>query len=230
MRKENFAPDYDMFTGQATSPITHIDKVHLGSLSVPGRHGYCGDDPNAFPLALIVYYNKTKTYVHGSLSCAPFIVTPSFLNIECRNDNANYMVLGYIPNLGLGKGTKQAVSSNMKVQDKHNCLYLITEQFTKIYLEGGFWTAIMGRKVWVVVWIHFIAGDMACHSNLVGHYNAGKVQYIYWDCQCLFEQLSDPKLQCQLVTLADLAHTQMTDGHLKNLPSKTFSMLLTIYH
>ncbi len=138
MRKENFAPDDDIFTGRATSPITHIDKVHLGSLWEPARHQYCGDDPNAFPLALIGFYNKTNTDVHGSLLCVPFIDTPSFLNIECKNDDANYMVLGYIPNLGLGKGTKQAVSSTMKVQDKHKCLCLIPEQIKKIYHEGGF--------------------------------------------------------------------------------------------
>jgi hypothetical protein len=93
----------------------------------------CGDDPNALPLALIGFHDKTNTDVHGSLSCVPFIVTPTFLNIECRNDCADYMVLEYIPNLGLGKGTKQAVSSTMKVQDKHNCLCLITEQIKKIH-------------------------------------------------------------------------------------------------
>jgi hypothetical protein len=72
----------------------------------------------------------------------------------------------------------------------------------------------------VLLYIHFIAGDMAGHNNLVGHYNSGKFKYIYWDCQCLFEQLFDPKPQCQLVTLADLAHAQLTDGDLKNLCKK----------
>jgi hypothetical protein len=70
----------------------------------------------------------------------------------------------------------------------------------------------MSRQVHVVVWIHCIAGDMACHNNLVGHYISGRVKYIYQDCQCFFEQLFDPKPQCQLVTLADLAHAQLTDG------------------
>ncbi len=182
MRKENFASDYDIFTGRATSPITHIEKVHLGSLWEQKCHLYCGDDHNALPLALIGFYNKTNTDVHGSLLCAPFIVTPSFLNIECSNDNANYMVLGYISNLGLGKGMKQAVSSTMKVQGKHNCFCLITEQIKKIHQEGGFWTTIMGQQVRVVVWIIFIAGDMAGHNNPVGHYDSGKVKHIYWDC------------------------------------------------
>jgi len=51
-------------------------------------------------------------------------------------------------------------------------------------------------------------------------HNSGKVKYIIQDFLCLFEQLSDPKLQCQLVTLADLAHAQLPDGHLKNLCKK----------
>jgi hypothetical protein len=60
------------------SPITHIDEVHSGSLWEPNCHQYCGDDPNAFPLALIGFYDKSNTDVHGSLSCVPFIVTPFF--------------------------------------------------------------------------------------------------------------------------------------------------------
>ena len=64
----------------------------------------------------------------------------------------------------------------MKVHDEYNCFYLITEQIKMIHQEGGFWTTIVGQQVCVVVWIHFIAGDMAGHNNLVGHYNSGKVK------------------------------------------------------
>jgi hypothetical protein len=74
-----------------------------------GQTKYCGDDPDAFPLALVCFYDKTNTDVFGSLSCAPFICTPSFLNKDCCNDDSNYMVLGYIPNLGYGKGKGLAI-------------------------------------------------------------------------------------------------------------------------
>ncbi len=40
---------------------------------------YCGDDPDASPLALVCFYDLTNTDVFGPLSCAPFICTPSFL-------------------------------------------------------------------------------------------------------------------------------------------------------
>jgi hypothetical protein len=104
MRQENFASNYDIFTGKAKLPTSTLDEIHTGSLWEQARQKYCGDDPDAFPLALVCFYDKTNTDVFGSLSCAPFICTPSFLNKVCRNEDSNYMVLGYIANLGYGKG------------------------------------------------------------------------------------------------------------------------------
>jgi hypothetical protein len=138
MRQENFASNYDIFTGKAKLPTSTLDEIHTGSLWEQARQKYCGDDPDAFPLALVCFYDKTNTDVFGSLSCAPFICTPSFLNKDCCNDDSNYMVLGYIPNLGYGKGKAKKQTAEMKLQDEHNCLSLITNQIIKIHEEGGF--------------------------------------------------------------------------------------------
>ena len=83
------------------------------------------------------------------------------------------MVLGYVSNLGYGKGTAQSQTSLMKLQDEHNCLSLITNQIKKNHDEGGFWTEVMGRRVCVKVWIHLIGGDTLGHNTLVGHFNGG---------------------------------------------------------
>ncbi len=99
MCQENFASNYDIFTGKAKLPTSTLDETHTGSLWEHARQKYCGDDPDVFPLALVCFYDKTNTNVFGSLSCAPFICTPSLLNKDCCNDDSNYMVLGYIPNL-----------------------------------------------------------------------------------------------------------------------------------
>ncbi len=71
------------------------------------------------------------------------------------------MVLGCIPNLGYGKGKAKKQTAEMKLQDEHNCLSLMTNQIIKIYEEGGFWTEVMEQHVCVKLWIHFIAGDTA---------------------------------------------------------------------
>ncbi len=59
------------------------------------RQRYCGDNPDAFPLALVCFYDKTNTDVFGSCSCSPLVCTPSFLNKDCCNHDSNYMVLAY---------------------------------------------------------------------------------------------------------------------------------------
>jgi hypothetical protein len=128
MRQENFASNYDISTGKAKSPTSTLDEIHTGSLWVQARQKYCGDDPDAFPLALVCFYDKTNTDVFGSLSCSPFICTTSFLNKDCCNDDSNYMVLGYIPNLAYGKGKAKKQTAEMKLQDEHNCHSLITNQ------------------------------------------------------------------------------------------------------
>jgi hypothetical protein len=103
MCQENFTSNYDFFTGKAKLPTSSLVEIHTGSLWEQMRQKYCGDDPFAFPLALVCFYDKTNTGVFGSLSRALFICTSSFFNKECCNDDSNYMVLGYIPNLGYGK-------------------------------------------------------------------------------------------------------------------------------
>jgi hypothetical protein len=83
------------------------------------------------------------------------------------------MLLGYIPNLGYRKGKEKKHIAEMKLQDEHNCLSLITNQIIKIHEEGDFWTEVMGRHVCVKLWIHFITCDTSGHNNLVGHMNGG---------------------------------------------------------
>jgi hypothetical protein len=63
---------------------------------------------------------------------APFVCTPSFMNKDCRNDDSNYMVLGYIPNLGYRKGKAKKQTAEMKLQDEHNCLSLTTIKLLKL--------------------------------------------------------------------------------------------------
>jgi hypothetical protein len=76
-------------------PTTTLDEIHTGSLWEQTRQKYCGYGPDAFPLALVCFYDKTNTDVFGALSCAPFICTLSFLNKDSCNDDSNYIVLGY---------------------------------------------------------------------------------------------------------------------------------------
>jgi hypothetical protein len=48
-------------------------------------------------------------------------------------------------------------------------------------MKEVFWTEVMGRRVCVKLWIHFIVGNTSGHSNLVGHMNGGQPKFIYQD-------------------------------------------------
>ena len=223
MRVENIAPNYDPFTGKSTMLNPPLDEIHTGTIWNAACQHYCGNDPNAFPLALVCFYDKTHTDLHGSLACAPFICTPAFLNRDARNDDSNYMVLGYIPNLGYGKGKTKRQTSTMRLQDEHDCLKLITKQIIQIQTNGGFWTEVMGKKVCVKVWIHFITGDTSGHNNLVGHMNGSNMKFPYRDCKCELHELSVSRPKCKLVTLDEIRNATNTPNGLTALSKKAIT-------
>jgi hypothetical protein len=115
MGEEFFSPNCDIFSGKAKERNQTLGDIHTGSLWELVRQRYCGDNPDALPLALVCFYDKANTDVFGSLSCAPFNFTPSILNKDCCNDDSNYTVLGCIPNLGYGKGKAKKTDSSDEI-------------------------------------------------------------------------------------------------------------------
>ena len=128
--------------------------------------------------------------------------------------------MGYIPNIGYGKGKTKQQTPIMRLQDEHDCLALITNQIKAIHKNGGFWTEVMGQKVCVKVWIHFIAGDTSGHNNLVGHMNASNTTFPYRDCKCGQVDLSNPMPNCTLVTLDEMKIASRSPGDLQALSKK----------
>jgi hypothetical protein len=110
MRQENFESTNDIFTGKSKLPTSTLDEIHTGSLWEQARQKYCGNDPYAFPPVLVCFYDKTNTDEFGSLSCALFICTPSFLNKDCRNDDSNYMIWVISPILDMEKAKQKTDS------------------------------------------------------------------------------------------------------------------------
>jgi hypothetical protein len=202
MQSSNFASGYDVFTGKCTNEDNnYLNEIHTGELWDIVRDHYCHGCENAFPLALVCFYDKTHTNLHVSLSCAPFITTFSFWNEAARGRDDFYGVLGYIPNLSYGSGKSNMKEARDKLNNEHYCLRLITDQI--LDLSNGFDTVVLGRQVTIKPWIHFIAGDTSGHNNLIGQYNSSSATHPYRDCSCLLAQMSDPIAPCRLITLSD---------------------------
>lgn len=200
MQQIHFASGYDIFTGHTMDDTnTYLNEIHTGALWKLARNYYCRGVDNAFPLALLCFYDKTHTDLHGALSCAPFIVTFSFFNERARARDNFYRVLGYIPNLSYGLGKSNSKDPQEKLNDEHRCLHLITDQICE--LAQGFEATVLGRTVTIKPWIHFIAGDTSGHNNLVGQFNSSNATIPYRDCCCMLSQMSDPIPQCHLITV-----------------------------
>jgi hypothetical protein len=113
----------------------------------------------------------------------------------------------------------------MKLQDEHNCLFLITNQIDKILNKGGFLTEVMGC-VHVKIWIQFIAGDTSGHNNLVGHMSGGRPKFIHRDCTFLLDEISSPIPTCSLITSEVFKQAHLTKDGLKSCAKATFPMHL----
>jgi len=75
------------------------------------------------------------------------IMWPTFFKQECRNRLKFSRILGYVPNLTIGKGGSSVQTTTQKIQDEHNCLRNIFDQITKIHNDGGIKTNVMGPQV-----------------------------------------------------------------------------------
>jgi len=113
--------------------------------------------------------------------------------------------------LTYGHGKSNSKKAVDKLKDKHKCLRLITDQIEKLNEFGGFHTYILGKKVTVITWIHFIAGDTSGHNNLIGQYNSSNALHPYCNCHCLLEELSNPSPKCALITIEEYNFAQQAE-------------------
>ena len=205
MTEANFAEGYNIFTGRPTEESTQYGEVHTGWVFEQARAKFCGDDPDAFPLALTTFYDKTYVDIHGSLSCAPLIAWPSNLNRKSRGQIKFARVLCYVPNLGHGKGSSSRETPLEKLNVEHACLRTVMSQLAEIQSEGGIRTVVMGKTVRVVPWIHIATGDIVGQNDMVGHYNAhGNTANPNRTCHCSHEEMDNPQPECQLVTVEEI--------------------------
>ncbi len=70
MKHDNFASGYDVFTGHATRPNAHLDEIHTGALWSVTLDHYCQGAHNAFPLALLCFYDTTHTDLWFAVMCS----------------------------------------------------------------------------------------------------------------------------------------------------------------
>ncbi len=158
------------------------------------------------PVGLIVFGDKSHTDLHGALSLTSIIFTLTLFTRAARNDSKFWRPIGYIPNLGYGRGTSNKTQKRDKIQDEHSCISFAFQSLKNINKENGFQCVVLGCTVCVKVWIHYFVGDTEGNNKWLGQYpgNREGVRSPYHDCKCQFHDLSNPNPTCIYLTMDNI--------------------------
>jgi hypothetical protein len=106
MNKKNFAVGYTVLTGKVDNhPANNkYGEVHTGDTWLLARDRYCQNKTD-IPVELIVFGDKSHTDLHGARLLTPIIFTLTLFNRAAQNDSKFWRPIGYILNLGYGRGT-----------------------------------------------------------------------------------------------------------------------------
>jgi hypothetical protein len=212
MRDENIAEGYDLFTGKPKhdASTVYYDEVHSGRRWEEARKRFCGENDKAFPLGLIIFYDKSVADRNGALATSPLMFTCSFFSKKCRGNHKFYDLIGYIPNLDYRAPKSQNVkvaqstSAADKCQDEHYCLFAALKQLQDIITDGGLPLTIRGRDVIVQPWIHFLIGDISGDNSLHGSYNSSHAKRPYRACKCPMSTFTDASYDCERWTWTEI--------------------------
>jgi len=65
--------------------------------------------------------------------------------------------------------------------------------------------SVLGREVNIKIWVHYFIGDTEGYNKWLGHYpGARQVHRPYRDCQCDFNNMSNPNPTCVYTTLSEM--------------------------
>jgi hypothetical protein len=145
MNKKNFAEGYNVLTGKVDNhpDNTKYGEVHTGDAWLPARDRYYQNETD-MSVGLIVFGDKSHTDLHGALSLTPITFTLTLFNRTARNDSKFWRPIGYIPNLGYGRGTSNETHTRDKIQDEHSCISLAFQSLKNINKENGFQCVALG--------------------------------------------------------------------------------------
>ena len=195
MQKKNLAPGLDIFTGLETTCSDEYGEIHTGKAWARAVAHHIAKGSGDMPVGLIIYGNKSHFDTHGSLCVTPLSFTLSIFSREARNTKKFWRPMAYLPNLDqdvLDENDDNEVSvdvgpttSEDSLEDEQKCLAIALKSLKAVHRKGGFATTVLGRKVKVRVWIHFICGDTHGNNRWVAHFNSpGKLAMPWRNCKC----------------------------------------------
>ena len=227
MRPENFSSCINHMNGKFVSTGTSTrNNSTPAEFSSGSRHlledmasGYMYDKAcklyatgdNDYAAGLVFFIDKSHSDAFGALASSPVIFTLASFNTNTMRKRSAWRILGYIPNLGVGKGKNDTTKTAQKMQDEHSCLSVVLRSLRD--LSKKTYTAnIFGVKRNVKFWIHCVVGDTSGNNVLCGHYNSSNSTFPYRDCLCTLNEMSKPCPEgCRYLKWSDVTSFSSTN-------------------
>jgi hypothetical protein len=219
MNEKSFAEGCNVLISEADNhPANNkYGEVHTGNAWLPARDRYCQNKTD-MPVGLIEFGDKSHTDLHGALSLTPIVFTLTLFNHVAHNDSKFWRPIGYIPNLGYGRGISNKTHTRDTIQDEHSFISFAFQSLKNINTENCFQCVVLGRTVHVKVWIHYFIGDTEGSNKWLGQYHDREgVRCPYRDCKCQFHDLSNPNPNCIYLTMADIDLAKKENKKMKML-------------
>ena len=199
MKPSNFSKGLNILTGLATDD-SYYDICGAPYTGKMWRKARSSDsDPEVMVVGFSIFYDGTHIDLHGKCQTAPLIAFPYFWEDHCFFDPECYIVLGFTPNLALfrGKAKSKRIPASVKRKEEHDCLKMVTKQFTDINNAGGQWCYISSHDVWKRVKVEIIAmlGDCKGHNEMTNTYPCHpKSKCGFRSCLCPPAKLNETRL------------------------------------
>ena len=219
MRPENFSDSVCYEDGKFIGPKTRsgpdslfdknshhiLDDMSSGQLYMESCRRFAPADDD-YACGIVLFIDKSHTDAFGALSVSPVQFTLASLKTDVMQHDWAWRVIGYVPNLSVGKGKNDSSKTSQKLQDEHNCLTVILDSFREM-ASRPYRANIFGKERNVRFWIHCVIGDTVGNNALCCHFGGSNATHPYRDCLCTGEQFTDINHfgKCQYVTAAEVA-------------------------
>ena len=226
MQPENLASDLDIFTGKEITKSNRYGEIHTGKAWQRALNHHCPVGDESMPLGLVVFGDKSHFDTHGTLCTTPVSFTLSIFNQKARNNPKFWMPLAYLPDLCFERFVEEGEESTVtSLEDEHCCLSVALESVKRVHREGGFLSEVLGCKINIKIWIHYIIGDTQGNNKWVAHYTGnGELKMPYRDCMCSFAEMLNPDPRCVYIRPDDVQRCIRISNNAKLKKDKASAM------
>ena len=153
----------------------------------------------------VLYGDKTGVDQVERNSLEPIAITSANLTREAREDDANWILLGYVPNLkAMHKGKSASTAGTCRstsLRDYHSCLRILLEPFLKLQQERPNFLFRHGGKIGrfkIIAPLMAVIGDNLSNDNLAQRVfdNSDTSPRLSRRCLCLPRESDHPVHRC----------------------------------